>query len=68
MSLGIHNNITSPLQEEFLYHSSEAKYHSEQYLKACDEAERHFDKWREHAAYKQEFRDKIYGGWTHVEV
>jgi len=67
MSSGEHNISAPNLQEEFLYHSSEAKYHLDQYLKVCDEAERHFDKWREHAMYKQEFQTKIWG-WTNVEV
>ncbi len=58
----VENNISTPnLQEEFLYHSSEAKYHRDQYLNACDEAERHFERWREHAAYKEEFQAKIWG-------
>lgn len=64
----VENNISAPnLQEEFLYHSSEAKYHLDQWLNASEEAERHYEKWREHNSYKNEFKAKIWG-WDNVEV
>jgi hypothetical protein len=59
----VNNCTTAPnLREEFLYHASESKYHQEQYLNACDEAERHFERWREHTRYKEEFRKELIGG------
>jgi hypothetical protein len=55
------NNTTAPnLREEFLYHASESKFHLEQYLKAFDEVEHHYKRYKEHAMYRDEFHDKLW--------
>jgi hypothetical protein len=54
------NIIVSDLREEFLYHASESKYHLEAYLKAFDEVEHHYKRYKEHAMYRDEFHDKLW--------
>lgn len=59
MSIAKNFILVHELEEEFKYHREEANYHLEQYLKALDEMEGHYRQFKEHAAYRDEFSQKI---------
>lgn len=60
MSIVKDSTSTADLREDFLYHASQAKFYSRQYLDACDEAERMYEKWSENVRYRDEFQKRLW--------
>lgn len=52
MSFVKQDTVLRELEEDFLYHVSEADYHLNQYLIAVKEAENHLKQYREHNQYR----------------
>ncbi len=59
MSIARKNTPKHDLQEAFEYHDEEAGYYLEQYLRHLEEVERMYNKFKEHASYRDEFSMRI---------
>ena len=59
MSIGNNTIRIRALLEEFKYHTEESEYHLEQYLKALEDVESHYSKFREHARRRDQFSFQI---------
>ena len=55
MSIGKNITRIRDLQEEFTHHSEESAYHLEQYLRALEDVETHYKKFREHSARRDQY-------------
>jgi len=55
MSIAKDFNAHHELEEEFSYHSEEAEYHLEQYLRSMEEVESHYAKYRQHSRSRDSY-------------
>lgn len=60
MSIVKDSTHTSDLREDFLYHASESRYHLQEYLKSCEEADRHSAKMKEHSSERDAIQKQLW--------